>query len=207
VRANEAIERQRTEQLQTLFNLEQDLEAARAQATEYQDVENREVDCLGLLKGFRNKIFDEVLQAIGAEATAIIASMPNAQHLGVEFRSERETKKAAVQERITPIVTVYGVERNPKEALSGGQRTSLNLAVDLAIIRVVSARLGCNLNWVVFDESFNGHDPVTKASCLEMLQQYATSKLVIIVDHTSEFKELFSSVITVEYDNKESKIA
>jgi hypothetical protein len=146
-------------------------------------------DYVDLLKGFRNKIFDEVLEAISADATAIIGTLPNSQHITIDFRSERETGEGTIQEKITPVTLVHGVERDLDEAVSGGQLTSIGLAVDLAVAGVISSRLGCHLNWVVLDESFEGHDAVTKLSCLEMLQAYAADKLVIIVDHMSEFKE------------------
>jgi DNA repair exonuclease SbcCD ATPase subunit len=167
----------------------------------------QEADYETMLKGFRNKIFDEVLQSVGAEATNIIATLPNAQHIAVEFRSEKETQKQTVQERITPYVTIYGTERPLHDALSGGQLTSLGLAVDLAIFRVVGSRMGSRMNWLVFDEAFDGQDPITKIACLEMLQQYAADKLILIVDHTSEFKELFSQTIVVEYSDQKSRIA
>lgn len=166
----------------------------------------RESDYLELLKGFRNRIFDEVLVSIGAEASNIIANLPNAQHITIEFKSERVTDKGTVQERITPVVLLHGIERTLEEAVSGGQLTSLSLAVDLAVVRVISQRLGCNLNWIILDEAFNGHDQVTKAGCLEMLSTYAHDKLVLIVDHSSEFKEMFSKIVTVEHHNKLSSV-
>lgn len=163
-------------------------------------------DYVDMLVGFRNKIFDEVLEAIGADASAIIATLPNSQHISIEFQSERETKTGTVQEKITPIVSLYGVPRKLKAAVSGGQGTSIGLAVDLAVAGVISRRLGCHLNWIVLDESFNGHDPITKQACLEMLQTYAHDKLVIIVDHMTEIKEMFTKDIVVTFENKLSSL-
>lgn len=163
-------------------------------------------DYVDLLKGFRNKIFDEVLEAISADATAIIGTLPNSQHISINFQSERETAKGTVQERITPVTYLHGAVRDLEESVSGGQLTSIGLAVDLAVAGVISQRLGCHLNWIVLDESFEGHDVVTKLACLEMLQAYAADKLVIIVDHMSEFKEMFSKEIRVVFSDKLSSI-
>jgi DNA repair exonuclease SbcCD ATPase subunit len=96
------------------------------------------------------------------------------------------------------VVFIEGQERDLDSSVSGGQYTSIELAVDLAVSRVVSQRLGCNLQWIVLDEAFNGHDPVTKEACMSLLQQYAADKLVVIVDHSSEFKEMFTQEIVVE---------
>ncbi len=165
---------------------------------------SEEHDYLDLIRGFRNKVFDEVLAAIGEEASSILSELPNARHVAVEFRSERETGSGNIEYKIKPMVTIYGVERELDAATSGGQHTSIALAVDLAVIKVVSARMGTNLQWLVLDESFNGHDVVTKTSCLELLQAYAKDKLVLIVDHATEVKEMFSQQIVVEYDKEKS---
>ncbi len=180
--------------------------AAANDQTEADVVWRAQSDYVDLLKGFRNKIFDEVLEAISADATAIIGTLPNSQHITVEFRSEKETQEGAVQEKITPVTYLHGEQRELHEAVSGGQLTSIGLAVDLAVAGVISQRLGCHLNWIVLDESFEGHDPITKQACLEMLQTYARDKLVIIVDHMSEFKEMFSKEIRVVFENKLSHI-
>lgn len=166
----------------------------------------KELDYTDLIKGFRNKVFDEVLESIGTEASNILAELPNAQDIAIDFRSERETGTGTIEQRIKPVITVHGVERGLDASSSGGQYTSVALAVDLAVIKVVSSRMGCDLQWLVLDETFGGHDVVTKAACLELLQVFARDKLVLVVDHATEVKEMFSQEIVVEYNNKKSRI-
>jgi len=180
---------------------------ARAVARDSDERFRCEVDCLDLLRGFRDKIFDEVLEATGAEATEILAGLPNAQHITLEFRSEREKSDGDAEQKIRAVAFVHGVERELEEAVSGGQFTSVSLAVDLALSRVVGRRLGCSLNWLGLDEVFHGHDAVTKQACLEMLQRYASDRLVVIVDHSSEVKEMFTQDITVVLENGVSRFA
>lgn len=167
----------------------------------------READYSDLVKSFRAKIFDETLEAIGRGATSVLGTLPNAAHVSVEFKSERTAANGTVQDRITPVTYLHGEERKLEESVNGGALTSIELAVDLAVAQAVSERLGCALNWIVLDEAFNGHDTVTKLACLEMLQQYAADKLVVIVDHNSEFKEMFAQVVTVEHVDKLSRFA
>lgn len=183
------------------------VEGAKKLIAEYKKKVDQEVDYADLVKGFRNKVFDEVLQAIGAEATNILAELPNARHITVEFRSERETVSGSVEQRIKPVAFIHGSERNFDAASSGGQHTSVSLAVDLATIKVLSERLGCSLQWLVLDETFEGHDVVTKSACLEILQAYSRDKLVIVVDHATEVKEMFSQEVVVEYRDQKSKIS
>ena len=180
---------------------------AKAKHAELQRQWKQEADYADMLKGFRAKIFDEVLEAIGQRATAIVGTLPNAAHVSVEFKSERLTGTGTVQDRITPVTYFHGEPRDLEESANGGALTSIELAVDLAVAQTVSDRLGCNLNWIVLDEAFNGHDAITKLACLEMLQAYAADKLVVIVDHNSEFKEMFAQTVTVELENNLSRFA
>lgn len=185
---------------------EKKAQEAGRRAVEAEETFKRESDYLDMLKGFRNKIFDEVLGEIGDEATNLVGSLPNAAHTTIEFQSERSTDAGTTRQEIKPVVCLHGTPRPLRSSVSGGQLTSISLAIDLAVGRVISRRLGCSLNWVILDESFNGHDMVTKTSCLELLNAYAQDRLVIVVDHASEFKELVAQVITVEHKDKVSWI-
>lgn len=182
------------------------LEEARAAADACEAEFKREADYLELVRGFRNKYFDELLASVAAEANEVLSHLPNAAHVTVEFKTERQNRSGTVEERITPVTYVAGVQRELDESVSGGQLTSVSLGVDLAVARVVSQRLGCSLGWVVLDEAFNGHDFVTKQGCLEMLQAYAADKLVVMVDHHSELKEMFNKVVVVVHENGDSRL-
>jgi DNA repair exonuclease SbcCD ATPase subunit len=163
-------------------------------------------DYLELLKGFRNKIFDETLEELGHTATDILGNLPNASHLAIEFSSTYETSVGTTKEAIKPLVYVNGIERKIKGSVSGGQMTSLALATDLAIAEVIGRRQGCNLAWIALDESFEGHDTTTKKACLEMLSGCASDRLVLVVDHASEFQSIVTQKIVVEFKNQQSHI-
>jgi DNA repair exonuclease SbcCD ATPase subunit len=179
---------------------------AQAEKTEAEAKLAREADYLDMIRGFYNKVFDEFFQEAGAEATRMLAGLPNADHLSLQFRSEYETGADTVKSRFTPVVLVDGVERTIREALSGGQTNSVQLAADLAVVRVITNRLGVNLSWLVLDETFTGYGPQTKQACLELLQQYAADKLVLVVDHTSETQELFNKRVEVVMESKRSRL-
>lgn len=167
---------------------------------------NVETDYLGCLKGFLNNIFDEVLEEIGAEASSILARFANTDHITVQFKSEKQTLKGTSKSVINMTANFNGEERPIKSGCSGGMYTSIQLAVDLAVSRVVARRTGVNLGLLMLDEAFNGHDPVIKESCLEILKEHAADKLVIIIDHSSEFKEHFNKVLEIDNENGRSVI-
>lgn len=165
-----------------------------------------EADFFDLLKGFRNKIFDEVLAEISEEANSILADFPNTRSISVHFESERETASGSTEQRVRLKVICAGREGGLR-IISGGQRTSVALAIDLAVIKVVSARLGVRFNWLILDEAFDGHETVNKAACLEILSGYEHGKLIIIVDHASEVKEMFEQEVVINQQTGRSSVA
>jgi DNA repair exonuclease SbcCD ATPase subunit len=176
---------------------------------------NQELDFIDLTKGFLARIFDEVLEQISDVANEILASVANTRHISLEFRSEVETKSGTVQKKIVPVVRLRGQEcpitisnHSPRcSGISGGMMTVVELAVDLAVGRIVSERTGVTPGWLILDESFEGLGPVEKESCMEILAKNAFDRLVLVVDHMSEFGSLFTKTITIEYANGCSSIA
>jgi len=157
-------------------------------------------------KGFLGVIFDEVLAEIQEEANTILASVANTAHVVLNFTSEAVTLKGVVRKEIRPVVTVGGFTAHIGSGLSGGMMTSVDLAVDLAVATVVSRRTNSWPAWMIFDEAFEGLDPVSKETAMEMLTRYSSSRLVLVVDHASELKELFAQSIFIDYKNGVSSI-
>lgn len=157
-------------------------------------------------KGFLGSIFDEILAEITEETNAILASVANTAHVTIHFTSESTTLKGSVRKEIKPVVTIGGYQANLESGASGGMLTSIDLAVDLAVANVVSRRTNSWPGWMILDESFEGLDPVSKESCIEMLSRHAENRLIVVVDHASETKELFSQSIDVEFRNGRSTI-
>lgn len=170
---------------------------------------NEERDLLAAIgrEGFLGSIFDEVLAEISADTNQILASIANTRHCTIEFRSESTTLKGTVKKSITPILQVAGNEAALEANASGGMFSAIELAVDLALGEVVARREGVAPGWLILDESFSGLDSVSMESCMEILGQYARDRLVLVVDHASEFKSLFSKFISVEYQDGVSTFA
>lgn len=157
-------------------------------------------------EGFLGRIFDEVLDEISTETNEILSGLPNAQHVTVRFASETATQKGTIKKSIVPMVSFNGIEAPLKSGCSGGMLTSVELAVDLAVSSVVSRRAGIVPGWLVLDEAFEGLDIVSKESGMTILSQYAQDRLVLVVDHATEFKEMFTQFVDVELRNGVSSI-
>lgn len=182
----------------TMQGLNTKVRDARAKVAAADATQKLEEDSLNTIRTFLTHILDEVLQEIAQEANSILARMPNVQHLTVGFKTEAVTQKGVAKSKIVPFVVVDGQELQlASGVLSGGQETSLELAVDLALAGVVERRTGAQPKWMVLDEAFDGLDGVTKEHCLEILKTYASDRLVIVISHVPEFQEVFDGKITL----------
>lgn len=163
-----------------------------------------EKDMSVALKSFLGSIFDEVLEEISNETNELLKQVPNVATTTIQFTSEKITGKGVAKQEIRPIIVKSGRAIPLKAGLSGGQFTSVDLAVDLAVGIVVSRRTDKTPGWLILDESFDGHDVPVKEACLAMLKKVANDRLIIIIDHTSEIKEMFDSYVDVKSRNDTS---
>jgi len=168
---------------------------------------NKELDFIALSKGFMTNILNEVLSSISDETNRILAAVPNTAHVTFHYETERETKKGSTKLGIVPMVEVSGHDAsNIRSGLSGGMMSVVSLAVDLAMRKVVGERTGRNLGWLMLDECFNGLGPNEMQSALEIISEYASDCLVLVVQHASEFQEAFTDRFYVVNENGKSRI-
>jgi DNA repair exonuclease SbcCD ATPase subunit len=189
--------------------VEAKLAASEQMLSRYGTELNAERDFVALMgrEGFLGVIFDDVLKEIEAEANERLARLANVSHVTIQFKSEVATQKGTIKRSITPVVSINGQEARLDSGLSGGMYTSVEGQVDLAVMAVVQRRTGSLPGFLFLDESFNGQGNVTKEATMEVLREYGQEKLVVVIDHNSEFKELFTQFIDVVYKDGKSEIA
>lgn len=154
----------------------------------------KERDYLAFLKGFLANIFEELLQESSDRANKVLAELPNTQECRVDFSMTKNSGK----ESITPIYTSKGHKGQLSSVVSGGQGTGIELAIDLALANTVSVRKGIKLGWLLLDEPFEGFSSSVRESFLQVLQDYAKTCLVFVVDHASEFQEHFTDKLIIK---------
>jgi DNA repair exonuclease SbcCD ATPase subunit len=160
-----------------------------------------------LIKTYTIQVFQETLDLIGEVATSMVSSIPNIQNSTIYFEGCKENQNGSIKDEVTPVITINGHNKIPIKAFSGGERTAIELAVDLAVIDIIETKTGKGANFFILDEPFNGLDSICKEACLEVLKQYDTNKKIIIVDHSSELKEMVSDVITIVKEGESSFVA
>lgn len=158
------------------------------------------------IKTFLSYSFDDALEAIGNRSTEIIRCIPNTNNATIQFDGTKETKDGKVKEEVNAVIGMDGEESIPIKSLCGGERTSVDLAVDLAVIDFIETKSGKGINLFILDEPFTGLGPVEIEMALEVLKNSNTNKKIVIVDHNSEVKQMVQDRLVVVRNGLTSRI-
>jgi hypothetical protein len=157
-------------------------------------------------EGFLGVIFEDILVEISTATNDILSRVANVRHLTFQFEATKESKAGNVTQRITPVIYSHGRKVSFDAGISGGMQTSVELAVDLGVADVIARRRGTYPGWLILDEPFEGLGGISKEAAMGMLEVYSRDRLVLIVDHSSEFQGLFQQIIEIEQTDGRSSI-
>ncbi len=175
------------------------------EAEELRNSLQEKMDLQAATRAFLGAISEEVLAEIREEANRMLMALPNVKGVGIRFTTETQQGTGTLKQEIRTVLT-YGQEDDiePESQLSGGQLTSVELAVDRAVSKVLRRRRGGFRlpSWMALDESFDGHDLLTKEACLDFLRTETGDSQILVIDHASEFREAFDHAIVVTAGEK-----
>jgi DNA repair exonuclease SbcCD ATPase subunit len=163
-------------------------------------------ESIRLIKNFTLQKFQDTLDYIGQRATEIINMIPNMANAVILFENAKETKTGKIKNEVSAVINLEGDVKVPIKTLSGGERTSADFAIDLAVGEMIENMTKKGVNFLVIDEGFDGLDSVSKIQCIEILKNLNTDKKILMVDHSSEVKEMVCDIIKVKRINEESFI-
>jgi DNA repair exonuclease SbcCD ATPase subunit len=158
------------------------------------------------VKNYTLQIFQDTLNFIGEYATQILNAVPAMSNATLYFENCKETKTGKIKDEINCIINLDGENNINIKTLSGGERTAVDLAVDLAVIEVLESQAGKGADWIVLDEPFTGLDSVGCEAAIDIIKQIGLKKRIIIVDHNPEVKEVIEESIMVHRRGSESNI-
>jgi DNA repair exonuclease SbcCD ATPase subunit len=188
-------------------NFKTDLESRQ---NELNDIDQKVIlseESIRLIKNYTLQKFQDTLGYIGNRATEIINMIPNMVNAVISFENAKQTKTGSIKNEINAVINLEGDSKVPIKTLSGGERTSADFAVDLAIGEMIESMTQKGVNLLIIDEGFDGLDSISKIECLEILKNLNTDKKILMVDHSSEVKEMVCDIIKVKRINEESCVA
>jgi DNA repair exonuclease SbcCD ATPase subunit len=177
---------------------------------ELKEIENNVIlaeESIRLIKNYTLQKFQDTLNYIGNRASQIINMIPNMANAVISFENAKQTKTGSIKNEVNAIINLEGDSKVPIKTLSGGERTSADFAVDLAVGEMIESMTQKGVNFLIIDEGFDGLDSISKIECLEILKSLNTDKKILMVDHSSEVKEMVYDIIKVRRINEESFVA
>jgi DNA repair exonuclease SbcCD ATPase subunit len=157
-------------------------------------------------KSYLSCSFDEALDTISESATRLVRSIPNMANATVQLMGVWETKEGKVKEEVNAVMHLDGDENVDIRSFCGGERSAIDLAVDLSVIELIENKTNKGINCFILDEPFTGLDTVCIEMALEVLKNSNSTKKLIIVDHNPEVKQMVESHILVVRDGLTSQV-
>jgi DNA repair exonuclease SbcCD ATPase subunit len=158
------------------------------------------------VKSYTSCSFDDALEEIGEAATRLIRGIPNMANATIQLQGVKETKEGKIKEEVNAIINLDAEIAIPIKSLSGGERSSVDLAIDLAVIDLLENKTGKGMDVFILDEPFTGLDTVSIEMALEVLKNSNLNKRLIVVDHNPIIKETISDRVVVVREGETSRI-
>jgi DNA repair exonuclease SbcCD ATPase subunit len=154
--------------------------------------------------GAQAYVLDSVVDSFNEAVSKYISLLwPNASY---SLNSYKENSKGEIVAKFSEQLCMNGKEVSTG-SLSGGELRALSLCADFAILDVLKSQFGLSCNPIILDEPFDGLDTVGRELVIELLETLSRNRQIIVVDHASEAKSMFTKTIMVEKRNDVSKVS
>jgi exonuclease SbcC len=157
-------------------------------------------------KGIQALIIETALPEIQEEANKLLARMTDGR-MGVEIESQRSTKKGETIETLD--INIWDeLGRRSYEMYSGGESFRIDLALRIALSRLLARRAGAPLPTLIIDEGFGTQDAAGREKLVEAINSIQDDfERIIVITHIDELKDAFPVRIEVTKTSEGSTIA
>ena len=143
-------------------------------------------------------IMDSLIDIFNDKMSAYVSTIwPNATY---SIQTFKQNKNGDVKAKFSESLVLAGYNTEIG-GLSGGEHKCLSLAMDFAVVDLLEAMFSIQVNPIILDEPFDGLDSSNRERVVELLETIAVDRQIIVIDHASEAKAMFSQVIKVEKNN------
>lgn len=186
------------------------LAQAMAKLTKTVELNTREIEIYKTVSsmyaptGAQAYILDSIVESFNESVVKYVDLVwPNVSY---KIHSFKETSKGDITAKFSESLTMGGKDISIG-SLSGGECKALSLCVDFAILDILEKYFGFALNPIILDEPFDGLDSIGREIVVELLEKLAQDRQIMVVDHASEVRSMFSQVIKVEKRNGISEVS
>jgi exonuclease SbcC len=147
-------------------------------------------------QGVQALIIESALPEIEAVANDLLGRMTN-NRMHVTLETQRENQKGEVRETLEIKIADEWGTRN-YEMFSGGEAFRINLALRIALSKLLARRAGAPLPTLVIDEGFGTQDAAARERLIEAINVIQQDfRMLLLVTHIDELKDLFETRIEV----------
>jgi exonuclease SbcC len=150
-------------------------------------------------QGVQAMLIETVVPRLEEEANALLGRMTdNRMHLKLETQRERRTGRG---EPIETLEINVSDELGPRsyEMYSGGEAFRVNLALRIALSKVLAQRRGAPLPTLFIDEGFGTQDAAGRERILDVISAIQDDfDKIIVITHLDDLKDMFPVRIEVQ---------
>jgi exonuclease SbcC len=149
---------------------------------------------------------NSAIPQIEVEASRILTELGTSYR--VELRTERALKSGDGTRDTLDVIVVGDAGERPYETFSGGERTRINLALRIALARLLAHRRGAESRALIIDEPEYLDEPGTAklADVLRNLAQSGDFDKVMLVSHVPGLRDAFDQTLEVVKDGSRSRV-
>ena len=149
-------------------------------------------------QGIQAMLIETVIPRLEEEANYLLGRMTdNQMHLKLETQRERRSGRG---EPIETLEINVSDELGPRnyELYSGGESFRINLALRIALSKVLSQRMGAALPTLFIDEGFGTQDSVGRERIMDVISSIEDDfDKIIVITHLEDLKDMFPARIEV----------
>jgi DNA repair exonuclease SbcCD ATPase subunit len=143
-------------------------------------------------------IMDSLVDIFNDKMSSYVSMIwPNATY---SIQTYKTNKSGDVKAKFSENLVIAGHDTEIG-GLSGGEHKCLSLAMDFAVVNLLESMFAIQVNPIILDEPFDGLDSTNRERVIELLEEIAVDRQIIVIDHASEAKAMFSQVIKIEKTN------
>ena len=209
VKIQQAIERQGylRNQVERKETLGQELIAESARLTAVQDDQSiyQELSTAFGRQGVQAMLIETVVPRLENETNDLLGRLTdNQMNIRLETQRERASGQGEPRETLEILVDDRGQSRS-YEMLSGGEAFRVNLALRIALSKVLAQRIGAPLPTLFIDEGFGTQDTVGRERILDVINTIGDDfEKVLVITHFDDLKDGFTVRINVQKDESGS---
>lgn len=155
-------------------------------------------------KGIKSFVFNGIVSELNDKIEQYLDEMFDGM-LKIDLDTESSTSKGEIRQKLSTNIK-YMDEDVSYESLSGGEKRSISLAVDLALSSVVAQYNQKTFDILILDECVDHLDDIGKERFLDLLKTMEKDS-IFVISHDLTFQQKFNNIINIHKENGESYIA